>query len=148
MEAHSVQTLARLDGRFAAQRGPAVRVMLLTDRPEGLTARRLASYGSLVDAEEALDDAVAGIVGDAMGYDLFVMDCDAFGGISGAEQAVAALIAAQAKMRIMLVSADFDTPAYPLGLRSAISLPEATPEPLFRRGYDHALRDRNAILIM
>jgi hypothetical protein len=148
MEARNVQIYARTDGQVAAHRGPAVRVMLLTDRPDGVTARRLVSYGSLVDVEERLEDAVAGIVGDAIGYDLFVMDCDAFGGLAGAENAVASLISAQARMRIMLISGDFDVPAYPMGLRSAVSLPETTPEPLFRRGYDHALRDRNAVRIM
>ena len=76
---------------------------------------------------------------------LFVMDCDAFGGIAGAEQAISTLIAGEAKMRVMLVSREFDVPAYPLGRRTAVCLPEDVSDTSFRIGFDHVLRDRAAI---
>lgn len=134
-------------GAVAAQPS-GVRVMLLTDRAEGPTALRLARYGSLLDIEEDFDAALAGIIDDPMGYDLFVMDCDAFGGIEAAERAVATLISAEARMRIMLVGTDFDVPAYPMGRRTAVCLPMSIHDEGFRRGFDHVLRDRAAVTMM
>jgi len=125
-----------------------VRVMLLTDRPDGQTARRLAGCGSLIDIETTLESALSGLLDDPMGYDLFVMDCDGFGGISGGEHAIAALIAAEARMRVMLVSGEFDVPAYPLGLRTAVCLPTEVQDEGFRRGFHHVLRDRAAVTMM
>lgn len=124
-----------------------VRVMLLTERSDSRTARRLAQYGSVVEVTEDLQEAVAAILEDPMGYDLFVMDCDGFGGIAGAEQAIAALIAGDARMRVMLVSREFDVPAYPLGRRTAVCLPEDVSETSFRIGFDHVLRDRAAMVM-
>lgn len=122
-----------------------VRVMLLTDHAEGRTGQRLADYGSLVEVADELEDAVATILDDPFGYDLFVMECDGFGGIAGAEQAISSLIAGAAKMRVILVSREFDVPAYPLGRRTAVCLPEDVSDTSFRIGFDHVLRDRAAI---
>lgn len=119
-----------------------VRVLLLSDVEGGRTASRLARCGSHVDVEEALDAALKRLCHDPMGYDLFVMDCDGYGGISGGERAVSALIAAAAKMRVMLVSRDFDAPALPFGRRTAVCLPVAAGDEDFRKGFDHVLRDR------
>lgn len=122
-----------------------VRVMLLTDHADGLTGKRLADYGSVVDVADEIEDAVASILDDPFGYDLFVMDCDAFGGICGAERAISTLIAGDAKMRVILVSREFDVPAYPLGRRTAVCLPKDVSDTSFRIGFDHVLRDRAAL---
>jgi hypothetical protein len=140
-----VQTFIQTNRQQVQPHTLGVRVMLLTDRVDGRTARRLAQYGSLVDVLEDLDEAVAAILEDPLGYDLFVMECDGFGGIAGAEQAISALIAGDAKMRIMLVSSEFDVPAYPLGRRTAVCLPEDVSDASFRIGFDHVLRDRAAL---
>lgn len=134
--------------KTVAAHRPGVRVMLLTDRPHGPTALRLASYGSLIDIEPTLEKARAAILEDALGYDLFVMDCDGFGGLEGAERALASLIASGARIRVMLVCGGFDEPAYPLGRRTAVCLPSAEDEDAFRRGFDHVLRDRAAVTLM
>jgi hypothetical protein len=142
-----VQTFIQADRQKVAPHTLGVRVMLLTDRSDGLTEQRLANYGSLVDTTDDLKDAVATILGDRFGYDLFVMDCDGFGGIAGAELAISALIAGDAKMRVMLVSQEFDVPAYPLGRRSAVCLPDDVSDASFRIGFDHVLRDRAAVTL-
>ncbi len=128
-----MQIIARPDRQRISRQSMGVRVMLLTDRPEGQTALRLATYGSLVEIEDEFFAALSRILDDPMGYDLFVMDCDAFGGIDAAERAVAALIAADARM---------------LGRRSAVCLPDAVSEAGFRQGFDHVLRDRAALTMM
>lgn len=125
-----------------------VRVLLLTDRVGGETAQRLARYGNVLDIETAFEPALAALLGDLMGYDLFVMDCDGFGGVEAAERAIARLISADAKMRVMLVSGEFDAPAYPLGRRSAVCLPDHISDEAFRFGFDHVLRDRAAVTYM
>ena len=60
-------------------------------------------------------------------------------------EAISSLIAGDAKMRVMLVSREFDVPAYPLGRRTAVCLPEDVSDTSFRIGFDHVLRDRAAI---
>ncbi|MCU0826737.1 MAG: hypothetical protein MUE52_04880 [Tabrizicola sp.] len=122
--------------------------MLLTDQPDSASALRLVDLGSLLDISRDLDGALARIVEDPLGYDLFVMECDAFGGLAGAETAIAKLIAADARMRVMLVGSDFDEPAYPLGRRTAVSLPAAVSDAAFRHGFDHVLRDRATVTLM
>jgi hypothetical protein len=125
-----------------------VRVLLLSDVPGGRTANRLARCGSHVDVEGSLDLALTRVCQDPLGYDLFVMDCDGYGGISGGEEAVSSLIAAEAKMRVMLVSRDFDAPALPFGRRTAVCLPVSSGDEDFRRGFDHVLRDRTPAVVM
>ena len=122
-----------------------VRVMFLTNQTEGRNGQRLADYGSVIDVADDLEDAVSTILDDPFGYDLFVMECDGFGGIHGAERAISSLIAGSAKMRVILISSEFDVPAYPLGRRTAVCLPDDVSDASFRIGFDHVLRDRVAI---
>jgi hypothetical protein len=140
-----VQTFIQTDRHQVQPHTLGVRVMLLTDLAEGRTGQRLAALGSVIDVADDLDDAVSTILDDPFGYDLFVMDCDGFGGIAGAEQAISTLIAGAAKMRVILVSREFDVPAYPLGRRTAVCLPEDVSDTSFRIGFDHVLRDRAAL---
>ena len=140
-----MQTFIRTGRQKVAPHTMGVRVVLLTENADGPTGQRLATYGSLVDSHDDLDDAVGAVLGDRFGYDLFVMDCDGFGGIAGAERAISALISGEAKMRVMLVSREFDVPVYPLGRRTAVCLPEDVSDASFRIGFDHVLRDRAAI---
>ncbi len=142
-----MQTFIQADRQQVQPHTLGVRVMLLTDHGHGQTARRLADLGSAIDIADDLAEAVSAILDDPFGYDLFVMECDGYGGIAGAEQAIAALIAGDARMRVMLVSREFDVPAYPLGRRTAVCLPEDVSEASFRIGFDHVLRDR-AVMTM
>lgn len=143
-----MQVVARIDEKPLVPHSRGIRVMLLTDRPEGLSAQRLAQYGSLVEVTTEVYEALSSMLDDPMGYDLFVMECDAFGGIAAAERAIATLIAAEARMRVILVSGEFDSPAYPMGRRTAVCLPDQVAESGFRRGFDHVLRDRATLRIM
>jgi len=143
-----MQTLSRSGHRVSPCQPAGVRILLLTARPEGESARRLAGYGACVEVRTARQSALAELVRDRVGFDLFVMDCDGFGGMAAGEQAVAALVAAEARMRVILVSADFDGPAYPMGLRSVVCLPDRASAAEFRRGFDHALRDRPNVTMM
>lgn len=143
-----MQSLVTVGNNAMASRSVGVRVMLLTDQPDGASASRLSGYGSVVTVEDRLDAVLAGLAEDALGYDLFVMDCDGFGGIEAGERAVAALIAADARMRVMLIGQDFDVPVYPLGRRTAVCLPVGGSDSAFRRGFDHVLRDRATVTIM
>ena len=148
MEAVRVRTLARTEAHQYPARGFAVRVMLLAERAEGETASRLTDYGSLVEIETEFYAALSAILDDPMGYDLFVMECDGFGGIPAAERAIATMIAADARMRVILISREFDTPVYPMGRRTAVCLPAAATEESLRIGIDHVMRDRIALTLV
>jgi hypothetical protein len=143
-----LQTFIGTDSTAAGAQPSGVRVLLLTDRPDGATARRLAGFGSLVEVEDSFDGALYTLIDDPLGYDLLVMDCDGFGGVDAGERAIAFLIAAGARMRVMLISREFDVPAYPLGRRTAVCLPAAAADAAFRRGFDHVLRDMTAATVM
>jgi hypothetical protein len=140
-----VQTFIRTDRQRVAPHTLGVRIMFLTDQADGRTGQLLAEFGSMVDVSDSLEDSVSAVLADAIGYDLFVMDCDGFGGIAGAERAISSLIAGDARMRVMLISREFDVAVYPLGRRTAVCLPEDVSEASFRIGFDHVLRDRAAI---
>jgi hypothetical protein len=142
-----VQTFVQTDHKHVAPHTLGVRIMLLTDQTDGRTGQLLSDFGSLVDVSSELEDAVSTVLRDAMGYDIFVMDCDGFGGITGAERAISSLIAGDARIRVILVSREFDVPVYPLGRRTAVCLPEDVSDASFRIGFDHVLRDRAAIKI-
>ena len=143
-----MQTATRSRSTAFSAQAMGVRVLLLSGIRGGGTACRLVRCGSHVDVAETLELAMDRLCSDRMGYDLFVMDCDGYGGIAGGERAVASLIAAEARMRVMLVSRDFDEPSLPFGRRTAVCLPAAIGEDDFRRGLDHALRDRLPVIVM
>lgn len=116
--------------------------MVLSADADSAAARSLSGFGSQVECETDFFTALSNIIDDPMGYDLFVMDCDGFGGIAAGEKAIATLIASEARMRVMLISAEFDTPAYPMGRRTAVCLPSPVSHDSMRFGFDHVLRDR------
>ena len=140
-----MRIVASFEDRRIASRAFGVRVMLLTNDPEGPAARRLVEFGSQVDCEADFYTAMGNIIDDPMGYDLFVMECDAFGGVEAGERAVATLIASDARMRVMLISGEFDTACYPMGRRTAVCLPSPIEDESLRFGFDHALRDRQVM---
>jgi hypothetical protein len=140
-----VQTFFQADHQPVRPHTLGVRVLLLSDRANGPTSQRLTDYGSVVDLADTLEDAVSLILEDPLGYDLFVMDCDGFGGIPAAEQAISSLISGKARIRVMLVSREFDVPTYPLGRRTAVCLPDDVSEASFRIGFDHVFRDRVSV---
>jgi len=137
-----LQRLTSTDARKLPAQTPEARVMLLSQDPQGQNALRLGSYGCSVETETEIYSALSGMIDDPMGYDLFVMECDGFGGIAAAERAIATLIVAEARIRVILLSREFDAPAYPSGRRSAVSLPDPVSDANFRFGYEHVLRDR------
>lgn len=143
-----MQTVTRSGSKAFLVPTLGVRALLVSDVQGGRTAHRLARCGSHVEVAQTLDLALERLRSDALGYDLFVMDCDGYGGMAGGERAVALLIAAEAKMRVMLVSQDFDSPALPFGQRTAVCLPTASGDEDFRRGFDHVLRDRVPMTVM
>ena len=140
-----MQTFIQTNRQRVAPHTLGVRVMLLSEHADGSTGQRLSSFGSLVDVVDELEEAVAAIIEDPLGYDLFVMDCDGFGGVDGAEYAISTLIARGAKIRLMLISSEFDVPVFPLGVRTAVCLPQDVEDESFRIGFDHVLRDRAAL---
>lgn len=140
-----MQVFRQIEPEAAALVGWGVRVMLLS--PEGGAgtpgiAERLAGFGGIVDAEEDLFAAIETMANDATGYGLFVMDCDAFGGIEAGHRAVTMVTRVMGRIPVILVTAACprqvfpEDPAAPVVLRAPVSAVS------LRVGFEHALRDR------
>jgi hypothetical protein len=135
-----VITAGRL-GQRQSERFPGKRVLYLSADRDSRTQSVLTGYGCIVDGEVALQSAIFAMTHDPVGYDLFVMDCDGLGGVDAGVRTVARLIKEGARMRIVLISREFDEAAFPLGKRAVVSLPKPVDDAQLRMGFDHALRD-------
>jgi hypothetical protein len=140
-----MQTFRPIDRETAALVGWGVRVMLVTPEAEtgpATLARRIAGFGGLVEAEADLLDAVGTVVEDVVGYGLFVMDCDAYGGLAAGLHAVAMMGRAAERLPVILISREVGTQTFPEDPYAPTLLRSPLSAVSLRVGFEHALRDR------
>lgn len=129
----------------AALVGWGVRVLLLgqaeSERAE-VVAKRIAGFGGRVDCEGEVFAALSAMIDDPMGYGLFVMDCDAFGGLEAGRKAFAMLAAEGLHLPVILISRDCAEQVFPEDRASPIMLRSPLSAVSLRVGFEHALRDR------
>ncbi|MFT7059860.1 MAG: hypothetical protein ACJASV_002373 [Pseudorhodobacter sp.] len=140
-----MQVFRQIDPEAAALVGWGVRVMLLTpDRidAKSKTAVRLAGLGGIVEAEHDVFAAIETMINNATGFGLFVVECDAFGGLEAGHQIISMMHKGGVILPSILVSQDCneqlfpDEPHEPIVLRAPLSAVG------LRVGFEHALRDR------
>lgn len=122
-----------------------IRVMLLSGDGGGAgnpVARALAGLGGLVDGEAELYTALAALIDDPLGYGLFVMECDGFGGIEAGHLAVSRLTAAGLRLPALLISRDCREQRFPAERAAPVLLRAPLSAVSLRVGFEHALRDR------
>jgi len=135
----------RPDFDTAALVGWGVHALLLgrADRPATETAlKRIAGMGSYAEVETELYAAVSEMIDDPAGYGLFVMDCDAFGGIEAGRQAVRHLRAAGVSVPVILLTATCPVQEFPEDRVMPVVLRSPLTAVSFRVGFEHAMRDR------
>ena len=122
--------------------GWGVRVMLLCADEANALVRRIAGLGGAVEIETEVYSALSAMIDDPMGYGLFVMDCDAFGGPEAGRRAAAALAAVKSRIPVILVSNDHAAQVFPQEREAPVCLRAPISAVSLRVGFEHALRDR------
>lgn len=140
-----MQAFRQIEAGQATLVGWGVRVLLLSangGEGPGQVAARIAGFGGVIETEADVFAAIETMLGDATGFGLFVMECDAYGGIEAGRRVMTMMGRAAERTRVILISAETreqsfpDDPGQPILLRaplSAVSL---------RVGFEHALRER------
>lgn len=125
--------------------GWSLRVLLLTVDPrgaQGAVGARVAGFGGRVEAQDELFTALAAIIDDPTGYDLFVMECDGLGGLEAGRRAVALLGQAARPITSILIGADCGEQCFPDARTMPIELRAPLSGVAMRVALDHATRDR------
>ncbi|MCF1708636.1 hypothetical protein L0V05_07375 [Tabrizicola sp. J26] len=122
--------------------GLGARVLLLAPAENEALFRRIAGLGGRVDHEVELYSALDAVISDPADWDLFVMDCDAFGGIEAGRRAFAMLGMVAERMPMILTSASCQTQEFPADRRAPILLRAPATVTSLRVGMEHALHSR------
>lgn len=122
--------------------GWGVRVLLLASGDDGVLASRIAGFGGRVDVETELYAGLSAVIDDPAGWSLFVVDCDAFGGLEAVRRATSMLGAASERLSILLISSECERQIFPEDRHSPIILRGPVSPVSLRVGFEHALRDR------
>lgn len=140
-----MQVFRQIDTESAALVGWGVRVMLLSlngGEGPGRVADRISGFGGVIECEADIYAAVEAMQSDATGYGLFVMECDAYGGLEAGRRAVAMMGRAAERTRVILISRDVAVQTFPEDLSQPILLRSPMSAVSLRVGFEHALRDR------
>lgn len=132
---HQVQEGAGLVGLGA-------RVLLLAPADNEGLFRRISGLGGRVDHEVELYSALDALISDPADWDLFVMDCDAFGGLDAGRRAFAMLGLVAERMPMILTSAACQTQEFPEDRRSPILLRAPASVTSLRVAMEHGLHNR------
>ncbi len=122
--------------------GYGVRVLFLSADAASPLRDRIAGLGGAVETEAELYSALAAMIDDPMGYGLFVMDCDALGGVEAGMRAAATLAAVQSRVPVILISREFSAQVFPQDRDAPVCLRAPMSAVSLRVGFEHALRDR------
>ena len=141
-----MQLIRSFEHENASLVGWGVRVMLLTaEGDDGPTARRLAGLGGRVETATELYAALSAMIDDPAGYALFVVDCDAFGGLAAGKKAFGMLGTLAEKMSVILVSRDCPQQIFPDDRCTPTLLRAPVSAVSLRVGFEHALRERSGL---
>lgn len=122
--------------------GKGVRVLMLSDGSDPAAQERLIALGGQIENETEMYSALTEMIDDPRGYDVFVMEVDAFGGLGAGMRAFKLLRASDVRIPVILVGRDCtaqnfpDEGSEPTMLRAPLSMVS------LRVGFEHALRDR------
>ena len=129
--------------------GWGIRVLLLSaGTPEGRTLRQLAGLASSVETTDELYTALGTLIDDPVGYGLFVVECDAFGGLEAGKKALQLLADCKSRVPTILISSDCKEQIFPEDRRAPTLLRAPLSSVSMRVGFEHVLRDRFAMQLV
>ena len=137
-----MQVIRHQDRDSAGLVGLGARVLLLAPQANEALFRRIAGLGGRVDLEVELYSALDALINDPADWDLFVMDCDAFGGLDAGRRAFAMLGLAAERVPMILASAECQTQVFPEDRRAPILLRAPATATSLRVAMEHALHNR------
>lgn len=138
-----MQVLRAIDTETAALVGWGIRVMVLSpDGGESRAVERIAGLGGRVEAESDFYTAIETLNDDGIGFGLFVMECDGFGGLEAGYRAVAMMGRAVERMPVILVSSEVGVQTFPEQTQLPVLLRAPLSAVALRVGFEHALRER------
>lgn len=146
VEVGQMQQIRSFDHDDAALVGWGVRVLLVTSEgPDGMVARRLAGLGGRVECLDELFTALSQLIDDPYGYGLLVVECDGFGGLDVARKSCRMLGEEAGRVPVILVTRDCPAQVFPPERHSPVVLRAPLSAVSLRVGFEHALRDRLAL---
>ena len=122
--------------------GRGVRVLMLNGGVDSAAEARVTELGGKVESEAELYTALAAMMDDPLGYGLFVMNTDAFGGIEAGLRAFQMLRAADVRIPVILVGRECGRQIFPEERSAPIQLQAPLSMVSLRVGIEHALHDR------
>ena len=125
--------------------GWGVRVMLLSPAAtvtDSRVAIRIAGLGGTIEMEGDAFDALDAMIGNSTGYGLFVIECDAFGGLDAARELVSMLHRGGISLPTILVSSECGEQEFPDERNIPVVLRAPISAVGLRVGFEHAMRDR------
>ncbi|QYZ68729.1 hypothetical protein [Neotabrizicola shimadae] len=125
--------------------GEGVRVLLLTcagtPGRDALIAR-LCATGAEVETAEELYSVLGDLMDDSSDYGLFVMECDAFGGVDAGRRAAALLGQLKRPLPVILLTADRAEQHFPDDWRDPAILHQPVSSVALRVGMEQLLHRR------
>ena len=136
-----MQALHQIETESSTLVGWGVRVLLLTpeeDIKRSKIAEKLAGLGGRVEVEADVFTAID----DAMGYGLFVVECDAYGGLEEGRKILSMLRKSSVEIPAILLSSECPEQMFPSDQNGPIVLRAPLSAVALRVGFEHALRER------
>ena len=140
-----MQFFRQVEAEVSSIVGWGVRVLLLTtaeDLSQSKAAERLAGLGGVVEIENDAFSSLETLILDDTGYGLYVIECDAFGGVEAGRNLVSMLHKGGVSMPVILVSSECETQEFPCENNSPVLLRAPLSAVALRVGFEHAMRDR------
>lgn len=137
-----MEVLRLADQETAGLVGLGARVLLLAVDGQGALARQVAGFGGRIDHEPEMYSALSCVIDDPAGWDLFVIDCDAIGGLDEGRKAQRMLGEVAGRLPVILIASGCGTQVFPQDRAHPIELRSPTSAVSLRVGMEHALRGR------
>lgn len=122
--------------------GLGVRVLLLAPESEKSLVRQIAGFGGSVDHETEMYSALSALIDDPADWDMFIMSCDAFGGLDAGKRAFAILCDVSDRLPVILVTSECGRQSFPEDRQLPILLRTPASAVSLRVGMEHAVRGR------
>lgn len=141
-----MQLIRSFEQEGAAAVGLGTRVLLVaTGGGDSVLKRRLAGLGGQVECQAELFTGLSMLIDDPFGYGLFVVECEAFGGLERVRRACCTLVDQTVRVPVILVSGEIPTQIFPTDRHDPVVLRAPVSAVSLRVGFEHALRDRLAL---